>query len=187
METKTALQKLNKKQSIQSSVERQSFANLSPSRFKNEEVGVVPCFSYYDGLEPVNEETAFILIESISQKWPEFSEHQLQSMAQIFIEDQWPVEKVKDAIKYFFKTQRYNPRPADILRFDKNIELFTQLQTLEMGASGFIWVFIPGHPRRIRNGDTLPNAPDAYIDAGWYIKSGIEVPESWSFGQIEGQ
>jgi hypothetical protein len=155
--------------------------NIPMLRKKNEIVGPIGFFSYYDGLEPVTPEVAAVSVEHIAELWPEFNKAQLEYIGHIFIQDEWPISKILDAINYYFKTQKYNPRPSDLLRYDKEIELFTWHQKIELGDVGFKCVWIPGHPNMVKKSDSIEGES---IDAGWYVKTNIDIPESWSYSRI---
>lgn len=98
-------------------------------------------------------------------------------VCEILADEMWSMKKLRDAIKHVIKTHKYKEvKPADILSYDKGIEIYNYLEMLEAGGYGFICVLIPGLRNAVKKTDSIKTE---YVDAGWYIKSTEVLPELW--------
>lgn len=103
-------------------------------------------------------------------------------VAEILVEDQWSMRRLRDAVKHVIRTQRYKEiKPSEILSYDKGIEFYSYHEMLDFdtGGSGFFRVQIPGIPNMKRKMDEIE---DKQIDAGWWVREGTIIPESWKRG-----
>lgn len=91
-------------------------------------------------------------------------------MAEIMIEEEWTLQRVKDASQYVLKANIYNTaekglEPGVILGFDKRMNLYTQEEVMQYnngtGTHGFELRIIPGLSRL---------TPDGGRTEYWYTK-----------------
>jgi len=128
--------------------------------------------------EPFTLEQSSVAVEMLIETFG-FKKPLWDFIAEILYEDKWSMRKLKDAIKYVTKTQKYKDvKPSDVLSYDKGIQIYDYREMLEIDEScrSFFNVKIPGLPNwKQTDGET-----GTMRDGGWWVFNGTIIPETWS-------